>query len=335
MLRSWTGLALLLASLWGCRSPTPPAVPRASKGAKPADVELRQQASAPPDGHTPGQPSALPDLGEPAHQYLVHAESQQIVLRSRSAQAQRVLVDHADAVLYQPELELVWFRDGEHLRVLDLRREGAPVHTIARGMPDEHRLWIARGSEIIDPNDGCDLSYVSLDWTEQPKLEPILTDAPNLRLDDGGWLAAELERAARPVVVKQGFFGKAVRLPRRVMECEDPADCGKTGPFGGGFLLVLVRDALGGDCVERACLAFDPKTKRFATPPKIAAWGSAQQTPPGTCGPYLFDERRRFFLVDHRLCELGQGCSDVGGEALGWLVPGESVGSPGTGEFVE
>ncbi len=335
MLRRWIVDAFLLAVLAACRTPTAPAAPRASEGAKPARAGLAPQANVPAQASAHEERSAPSDLGEPAHQFLIHAESQQVVLRSRTALAQHVLVDHADAVLYQPALELVWFRDGEHLRVIDLGSEGAPVHTIARGMPDQHRLWIARGSEIADPNDGCDLPYVSLDWTHQPTLEPILTRAPNLRLDDAGWLAAELERPARPVLVKQGFFGKAVRIPRRAMECEDPADCGRTGPFAGDWMLVLVRDVLGGDCVERACLLFDAKTKRFATPPKAEKWGAAQQTAPGSCGPYHFDQSKLFFLVDRRLCELGRECSDVGGEALGWLLPGESVGSPGTGEFTE
>jgi hypothetical protein len=92
---------------------------------------------------------------------------------------------------------------------------------------------------------------------------------------------------------------------------------------------VRVLEKPGGDCVQRACLLHDPRTRLFASVPKIETWGPAEATRKGTCGPLMFDKGKTSFLVDHYLCTPGKACDDLGAHALGWLVPGDVVGAPG------
>ncbi len=292
--------------------------------------------SAPAAAPAPDVPTHSDTLGPAEQQFLVHLESQEVVLLSMAGEGKRVLVPHANASLYQPALELIWFRHEDRFGVVDLRKPGAPAIWLGHGMPDEHRLSVERGMEVVAPNDGCDLPFVALEWSESPALTAYLTEAPPLGIDNQAWFAAELERPARARTKKQGFIGAAVRLPKKLTGCDLPQACGKSAPFGAdGKQLVLVVERTGGDCVVRACLLYDPSSRLFATPPKARKWAAAQETAPGTCGPYLFDASKSAFLVDHRLCTLEQGCRDLGGEALGWLIPGAKVGEPGTGNFAE
>jgi hypothetical protein len=327
MMMTGTGV-LLLGLSCSCRSasaPQPAQVPT-----PPPLVAAPVAAQAP---EVVPQPEAL---GPPAQQLLVHLASQEIVLLSAEAEGRRVLVPHADAALYQSELELIWFRDGERFGVVDLRKPDFPVFSLGHGMPDENRLNIERGSVMASTADACDLPFVALEWTESPELKAYITDAPGLGIDNQAWFAAELTRPTRGRAKRQSFSGARVRLPKKVLSCDLPDACGKTAPFGvSGKQLMLVIERTGGDCLERGCLLYDPSTSLFATPPKATTWAGAKQTAPGSCGPYLFDASKSAFLVDHRLCTFEQGCRDLGGHALGWLVPGENVGEPGTGNFDE
>lgn len=96
-----------------------------------------------------------------------------------------------------------------------------------------------------------------------------------------------------------------------------------------GPALVRVLEKPGGDCVQRACLLWDPRGRLFTSVPKIETWAPAEATPKGTCGPLMLDKTKDAFLVDHYLCTPGKGCDDLGAHALGWLVPGDVVGAPG------
>lgn len=97
--------------------------------------------------------------------------------------------------------------------------------------------------------------------------------------------------------------------------------------------LVLVVEKMGGDCWQRECLLRDPRSGNFATPPTAAAWGEVNSTRKGPCGVYLFDHAQTSYLIDRMLCTPETQCRDLGGLGLGWLVPGDSVGAPGLGNF--
>ncbi len=56
--------------------------------------------------------------------FLVHSEEGAVVERSATTPSQ-TLIPHADAVLYDAALELVWFIENNQLLVLDLRARSA------------------------------------------------------------------------------------------------------------------------------------------------------------------------------------------------------------------
>lgn len=269
-------------------------------------------------------------LGEPSTQFLVHRADGGIVLASRAALEGLVLVPHADAVLYQSALELLWFRDEERLSALDLRNAGAGPVLVARGLPDVNRLSVTHPNQTSETEDGCDLPYISLSWSEASKIEAFSVPAPSLRLENAAWLDSQRARPARSVGQRLDFEASSLRLPKRILDCEDREACGTSVAFAGrGLELVRVLDRTGGDCFRRACVLRDPQTGLFAAPPVAQAWSSAEKVERGPCGLYLFDQKQSAFLLGHVLCEPEKPCQELGGNAIGWREPGPVVGAPG------
>ncbi|MDB4985672.1 MAG: hypothetical protein JWN04_850 [Myxococcaceae bacterium] len=271
-------------------------------------------------------------LGKPTEQFLVAVHGV-LLLRSVASEEARVLLPHVEGLLYDPALELVWFTADEHLGVLDLRTLGAPPAMIARGMPETtNRLSISRPHELVETEDQCDLPFISLEWSERPTIKAFLTSessAPAPRIDNFAWLKAQLLRPARTIGKRQEFGDKRVRLPKRLLDCEEKADCGATVAFGKrDYELVKVQDKMGGDCWNRACLLHDARTGSYASPPQAASWGPVEQAVKGPCGLFMFDQAQTSFLLGHTLCVSGRPCVDLEGHAVGWLVPGDIVGSP-------
>jgi hypothetical protein len=275
-------------------------------------------------------PRAPLDLGDPTQQFLVHAAGGAIELRSRVTRASRQVAAHADTALYHPSLALVWLIDGDRLSVVDLRVPGAAPVVVARGVPAVGHLSISHPPQSAETEDGCDVPYLSLDWAEPAKIEAVLTQAPDLRIENPAWLHAQLARPARVAGKRRAFTSERVRLPPKLLDCEDKQACGASVAFGTrGLSLVRVLEKPGGDCVQRACLLRDPRTRLFATPAQAEVWAPPEITPRGTCGPFLFDETATAYLAGHQLCAPDRGCQDLKGNALGWLVPGDTVGAPG------
>jgi hypothetical protein len=279
-----------------------------------------------------------PAMTDRRQSFLVQTDAHALVLKSSSSTATHMLVTHADSALYQDTLELLWFLDGDRLSVLDLRKPDATAVVVARGST-EGRFMVHHGRQSIATEDGCDLPFIDLDWSAAPKIQPVLHDAPDLRIENGAWLQAEFQRPARSGGRSRDFSGDVhVPLPAKLLRCDDPESCGTALEFGAWPKreLVLVVDISGGDCFERACLLRDSSSGLYATPPDAKRWGDVEHTPNGPCGPYRFDEAQTSFLMGRWLCTLGpvdNVCKDVGGLALGWLMPGDSVGEPGVGNF--
>jgi hypothetical protein len=296
--------------------------------------------SAPTETSTAGvAPKPAPAtirLGARSGQFLVRkVESDQILLVSQETADSRVLTPAA-AALFQPEFALLWFRDGERLKVLDLEKQGAAPVTVAEGLPEVDRFSITGHGASVDTDDGCDLAWIELTWSATPTIESLLEAAPQIRIVNRDWLVGELPRPPRKVGERREFSSSKshVRLPKKLLECEDANSCGAALELGNrGLELVLVRQRAGGDCVQAACLLRDPKTGLFATPPSGSAWAKADKTRPGPCGPYMFDRTQSSFLVGDRLCTADGGCKKLGGVALGWLEPGDTIGDPGLGNF--
>lgn len=262
----------------------------------------------------------------------------------------RVLTRGASALLHDPAHELLWFvRDGR-LSVIDFRTSTAVP--IAGGLSDVASLWAQWSGDgsvrFVRPSTGCEPTNVAeVEIGDEPRLK-LLRDKEPRPLDAEGlsWLTAQRSRKASQPASEEGFGvdARRIALPSSWTRCEDPSRCGLSAPFGSsGTLLVLVRDQFGADCWHRSCLLFDPGPARFASPPVAEdeatgrlstlagpmRWGAAEDVTPGVCGPYRFDVSGSRFLVRRFHCQLGSTCQEVGGETVGWLVPGAVVGEPG------
>lgn len=302
-----------------------PAQPKANAGA--AVTEAASSGSA-----ANSEPATA--SRDPEQDFLVHEDSKAIVLHSRSKLPPVTLAPRADAALYDPELELVWLRDGDALSVLDLRRPQPEVVAVARGLPTVNRFSIERGDHLIETEDGCDLPTVDLDWTDEPEIASELAESSGLRIVATNWLQTELGRRTRAPVERREFADQRVRLPRKRLDCEDPSACGSTIAFGHAETdLVLVQEKMGGDCLQRACLIRDRQTDRYGTPPRPGSWSQPQDAASGSCGPYLFDAAGENFLFGRWLCERAGTCIELSGRALGWTHPGPIIGAPGLGNF--
>ena len=273
---SWIGCMLCLAAC-----PSSSAEPATRAEAPPSRAAPAPQPAPPqpaPPQPVPPQPQAAAStaaFGSRGSQFVVHKVSEgKLALASSETDATRVLAA-ASGGLIQPQLGLLWFRDGEHLKVIDLEQLDAAPVTIAEGMPETDRFSITEHADV-DTEDGCDLPWVELKWTAEPALESPITAAPKLRITNRDWLA---RARTRPLCAagKQRALSTAkkhVRLPKKLLACEEAESCGGALPLGAsGLELVLVRQQAGGDCADTACLLRDPKVRSFATPPRARSLG--------------------------------------------------------------
>lgn len=302
-------------------SAAPPVIAMAtSDQEKPENAELSGRPAAP----------AWPARDE---LFLVKVGTR-LELRAASGFA-HLLAESVQIALHDPALELVWLSDGQTLSVIDLRAPAlqsvVPV-VIARALPPHVELHVARGEHRVGLNDACDVAPVlMLRWTSEPWIES--DDGEGLtRLEGRSWLAREIERPVRGTAAERWFHPSDARveLPPERTRCEDTEWCGTSQTLGAsGLLLVLTEQSQGADCWHFGCVLFNPQNGTFATSPEPERWGSAADTPSGSCGPYRFDATGRWLLVDELLCAVGDGCEPLGGFGIGWLTPGTTVGAPG------
>jgi hypothetical protein len=269
-----------------------------------------------------------------ASKFLVHLESGAIAVRTLGSTDQRILIDHADAALYDPVLGLVWFREADRLNVRDLRVPESKAIALASGVPPSNRFSIRRGAYSVETEDGCDLPFVAIEWASPATAESLLEDAPDLRIDNQTWFYTQLDRPAQAQGERRAFDLPKVSVPQEKLDCEDASTCCTTTPFGGlNYELVLVVEKMGGDCWQRECLLHDRQTGKFATPPNAQHWTDVASAATGPCGPYLFDRTQTNYLIDTAVCSRNGQCEPLSGRALGWLTPGDAVGMPGLGNF--
>jgi hypothetical protein len=251
-----------------------------------------------------------------------------VVERDASRARGKTLVTHADTVLYDPALELLWYVEVNQLHVLDLRLPGQPPVLLVRDMKQVDRLTVLHDGHAVALHDGCDEPYAVLEWSSKPRVKLFLAETKaRVRIDGLAWLKQESKRPARPVATAHTFFENKVELPAALLDCEDEELCGTSIPFGNrAWQLVLVTHRADGDCAERACLLREPQKERYATPPHPQQWNAADKTKAGPCGPYYFDPSGAAYLVEHWVCVRDAPCQEVGGEVLGWREPGEVIG---------
>lgn len=329
-------LGLLVFSLCaGCMASSSAAVRTPAS----ASIEPRSATSAPLDKHTEmDEAASLQALRRDPDAFLVHAESGKIELRSTQGAPARELAANASLAIYDPALELIWFVAEDRLNVLDLRARSFEPIEVVRGVPEVSVLSIHRANSSVSTNEACQGPSFTLLWNEAPSFEAYDRDVTDTSITGRSWLQTQLNRPERAIGARRDFEGERVRLPRKLLDCEEPSSCATTAKFGGRDLeLVLVRDKAGGDCWNRACIVRDPRTNRYASPPDLQHWTTAAKAKPGPCGLYYFDQAQRSYLIGNRLCFGEPTCQDLEGEALGWLQGGDIVGDIGdTGEeFVE
>ncbi len=328
--------AWLLLALGACANATRPSPVAPSQGDDlppgPSGAHTPSAGAAPPGAESV---SSTPDRPA-ANEFLVLTDAGELLAKTPEG-ASRVLAKNVADASYDPEPELIWLQTRDELQVYDLRKPAAVPVTIARGFEGPARLQVTHGESFLLPDDGCDLPFVELDWTEAPTIQGIIEELPALELTSARWLSTELNRSRRPVSPgRMSEFDlrastERVRLPKKLLSCEEPSTCGAAVRFGKlPMQLVLVSDHMGGDCWERACILREAESGRVAAPPLAQQWTSVQAVTPGPCGPYQFDADGTSFLDERSLCAPATGCKDIGGRALGWRNPGPTVGIPGT-----
>ena len=289
-------------------------------------------ASAPRESRAPQvAPSKLTQKKPYPSDGFIMSVGGRIELRSMSAPEATVLAEEASGeTVYDPALELIWYTHEERLFVIDLRETGSAPILIASAIPEGAKLEIARGGSSVGTEDTCEGPTLTLRWNENPSVEAYDGDISETVIDGRSWLQEQTRRPARAIGAKRELNGKQLQLPRKVVDCELPEQCGATAEFGERDLqLVLVLDKGGGDCWNRGCLLRDPHTDRYASPPDRELWGPVEQAKPGACGLYYFNQQKSAFLVGSRLCLAGGACAALDGEALGWLSAGDTVGAVG------
>lgn len=318
------GFTLALAGL-ACSTPAVPAA-RVPTPAKPS-----ASSAAPPARAAEVVPTR-------AQLFLVKdVDGNALELRALGSAFKRRLAEHADLVLYDPKLELVWLRASDQLSVLDMREspsDGMRPVPIASEVDEAPELVVDRGVDSIQLENGCDLSPIlTLHW-EQPPWWDTTEQERSDEIAGRAWLERERTRKSRTpsqrvVLGLDSDEHSRVKLPRTRLHCEDKELCGASVPFPGStHQRLVITDQSEGDCQHLQCLLFNSENGTFGTPPVPKAWGSAQSAESGSCGPYRFNTDGSAFLVDDQLCTAG-ACQPLGGTAVGWLDPGTVVGASG------
>ncbi len=326
--------AALSAALGACR-PSQNASP-AEPSSPPIPASMASPQSVLPDAVVAtAAPSGAAAIPEPHagvdDEFLVLTAARELVLRTAQGIV-RVLARSVSDALYDPKLELVWL-EGDSLRVLDLRQPGADPVLVAPNWVGTSQLSISHPASSVSSNERCDFGDATvLTWDDNPKLERIAEQTSELRLESGGWLQAELHRAARELSddTASSLQSEQPRmgLPAGVARCGDPEECGRAVTFDASGLELVLAVTLQGDCWHPYCLFHDPKSGAWSSPLPGDRWRGSADGKAGPCGTYAFNRSGLSFLIGDRLCGPGERCQALGGRALGWRNPGRNVGAP-------
>jgi len=283
-------------------------------------------------------------LGWPARGESVLAKADDRLLWRAVGPTGLVSFEHVIAsdvleLLYDAELELLWFSDmGGRLWVSDLRALAASPPTsappnvlIASDLPEHQKLSVWVGDRYVEgPGQlGEGSVELSLRWEDDTRFE---TDAGEHlgRIEGRAWLERERHRATRPVpaVQQPDEAGPHIPLPAGVAQCDNPELCGAARPFGpSGWQLVITKtDETHGDFSHYGCLLYDPAHATFATLPDAGTWLPSADPDLDTCGPYHFNTAGNAFLASDKVCRIGASCTPLRAFAIGWLEPGVTVG---------
>jgi hypothetical protein len=291
---------------------------------------------------TSAGPTAVPGWPARSESLLAQADDR-IVWRAFGPTGlspfEHVIASDVLELLYDAELELLWFSDtGGRLWVHDLRTLAAsstaattPSVLVASELPEHQKLSVWVGDRYVEgPGQlGEGSIELSLRWDDDPRFE---TDAGEHlgRIEGRAWLERERSRAARVIPARQqpDEPGPHLPLPAGIAQCDNPELCGAARPFGpGGWQLVITRtDETRGDFSHYGCLLYDPSRAAFAPLPEAQPWLPSANPELDTCGPYRFNAAGTAYLASDKVCRIAADCTPLAGVAIGWLEPGVTVG---------
>jgi hypothetical protein len=234
----------------------------------------------------------------------------------------------ADEVKLDWRSDLLWIRSADRLLVVDLRAPSPapqPIVTQLSGpLPFAVAVTSSKSGQYTTVSRACADEKVTLKWDARPSVS-----VAGAKVVGAKWLAQSSNRPLAQGPEAAGFDASSnfdeMKIPSR-KGCDSAEVCGRTEPFGGtGWKLVLVGSKLD-RCPGKACLLFDPKSGEYATPRPPLVWAAFKKSKPGSCGPYLFDKSKQWFLTDTSACKSDGTCVVVKGQPLGWADLGAAVG---------
>lgn len=251
---------------------------------------------------------------------------------------ERLFAGPVNGAAYDPAQELVWFRAGGTLEVVDLRDPKRVVVPIATKLPEEGAFAITGASKagFLTGAEEWVLSYPSLATGKKVKLSSVQAgdfgsnggkdaDAAHqikkAKLVGAKWLKTLAKRPARPVpanLVNAPSKKVAAPDPDR---CEEADACGVAVTLGNSKYLVVVTETSYGPGVVTLCQLYDPASKRFASPSESGTWNDAEPST-GSCGPYFLSTDGVRYVAGSTMCAaLPKGVKCVTNEArtyIGW-----------------
>jgi hypothetical protein len=243
---------------------------------------------------------------------------------------------------YDPAQELVWFRTGGTLEVIDLRDPKRTAVPIATRLPEEGAFAVTGASKagFLTGPDEWVISYPSLATGKKVKLSSVQAgdfgsnggkdaDAAHqikkAKLVGAKWLKTLAKRQARPVPPNLVNAPVAKVAPPDPDQCEEAEACGVATSLGNSKYVVVVTSAsYGPGALMTMCHLYDPATKRFASPAESGTWKD-EEPATGSCGPYHLSTDGVRYLVGSTMCAVtakGTKCATNDERTyIGWADP--------------
>jgi hypothetical protein len=240
---------------------------------------------------------------------------------------------------YDAAQELVWFRTGGTLEVIDLRDPKLAAVKIVSKLPADGAFAIAGASTagFLTGADEWVVSYPVLQTGKKSKLKS--TQSGDFG-DNGGDDRARAKKIKKAKIVGAKWLkALAKRKPREVPAtavnaaaervepptpdaCEEPDECGGATTLGNSrYRIVVTAFSYGAGFAEKACHLYDSEKQRFASPNTTGTWKDDEPVA-GPCNGYgLSADGTRYFVGDV-ICTPGAkgiDCTEPSGRwYLGW-----------------
>lgn len=242
-----------------------------------------------------------------------------------------------DSAVYDPAQELIWFKTGGLLEVIDLRDPGHAITVIAKKVPTEG--WAVSGfSNVAYQTDYTNIftivriekkpkaeagegAYLEVNSEDDAKLTKAVK---KVKIVGGKWITAQLARKPN-ATPKERAAPPQVKVQVPADACEDsPDECGQASWLGASPYQTVVVEHSCGDACHQSCVLYDPAKKQFAAPLAPGGWGALDKTDHGGCNGFAVDPGNTRYFTDEAptLCTLGakMTCTDLGAwQPFAWI----------------